>query len=108
MLRPRLVKLGAALAAGGLFAGSTAINAQNISIHYHPYELATQAGAAAVLARIERVTERACRPQRDQLASPRPCRNELTSQIVAKIDHPMVTALWRTSQPGIQLASRSR
>ncbi len=108
MLRPRLVKIAAAVVAGSLLSVPSGSNAQSISVKYRPYELYSDAGMRAVLHRIERAAKRACD---DGGAAPlgRPvCARELTGQVVEKIDHRPMIALWRNDNPSIRLASRAR
>lgn len=99
----------AALLAGTVAAQAGPAQAQTASIRYHGYELQTRDGAKAVLARIQGAAKRACLrgPTLAEFKDRRPCRAELTAQMVKKVDDRVVTALW-SGRSDVQLADRGR
>lgn len=86
----------AAVFAATLAAIPGAAQAVEVRVHYYPYEMETPDGVGAVLARVERTVRRACVDdgtiggRREAIA----CTNELTKQIVGKIDRAPLTALF--------------
>ena len=102
-----LAFIAAALA--GITLNPIAAQAQTVSVAYNAYELQTIGGRAAVLTRMERMVRSACEQGRtpvDRLGA-RACTKALNGQIVAKIDNPMVTAMWRGGK-GTEVALLNR
>ena len=77
---------------------SAQANAQTARVAYRPYELTSDAGAKAVAARIQRSVSRACRPDSTDIFSDRrECMADLSSQLLARINSPVLTAQWNGS-----------
>lgn len=89
-----------------LVAGAGTAQAEKVEVRYHASELSTQAGVAGVSKRIDRNVRRACR-KASVASSPRSrrnCRADLTAQLISKIDHPVLTAIYSGTRTG-RLAS---
>lgn len=99
----------AAMLAGLVAAQAGPAQAQDASIRYRGFELQTQDGTQAVLARIEAAAKRACGrgPTLAEIKERKPCIADLTGQMVGRADNRMLTALW-SGRSDIQLASRGR
>ncbi|MEM8919487.1 MAG: UrcA family protein [Pseudomonadota bacterium] len=91
-----------------LLAGAGSAQAETVEVRYYASELSTQAGVERVSQRINRKVRRACRTA-SIVSSPRSrreCRDDLTAQVVGKIDHPVLTAMYSDSRSGL-LASNT-
>ncbi|SIN92379.1 UrcA family protein [Parasphingorhabdus marina DSM 22363] len=100
--------LAAGTAALMLMAGAGSAKAETVEVRYMASELSTQAGVERVSQRINRKVRRACR-KISVASSPRSrreCRNDLTAQLVGKIDHPVLTAIYSGTRSG-RLASNA-
>lgn len=102
MLRPRVVKLGAAVLSSSLLAAAFPAQAHSIRVRYNAEELRTAAGSQAVLDRIKSAAHRACM---DGTRLRHSCREALTGDAVTRLGWPMVTALWTVESGRFQLAS---
>ena len=96
--------------AAALIAASTApvaVQAQQVAVSYHPYELQTLSGQRAVLNRIEASAKRVCLGERTlaEVSASKRCTVALTSQIVGNMHNPQMTAML-SGNSATKIASR--
>lgn len=72
---------------------STAAHAQEATIRYRPYELASSEGRQAIVDRVKLAVRNACRSS-IWMTTARKCRNELSSELLTKIGNAEVAALY--------------
>lgn len=99
----------AAMLAGTVAAQAGPAQAQSASIRYRGYELQTQSGSEAVLARIQAAAKRACMrgPTLAEIKDRKLCAADLSQQLVDGIDNRVLTALW-SGRSDVRVASRGR
>ena len=95
---------------GLVLAGTTTaseLTSRSITVRYGDLRIENEQGATQLVRRIERAARRLCEPlEYGSLASPVrawACRREATAGAIAKVDHPMVQAVYARIAPDLSL-----
>jgi len=103
--------LAAFLAAGAASAADLplAANGRSIAVHYDDAELGSEAGARAVLKRIDRASRMVCRVQARGAASAQEhglCRSASMREEIGRVDATLLSAAYQGADANVAVAAR--